>query len=144
MITASASATDELRAGIDLYLKSIDSGDLDLAERIWVTGPDSSFIHPRGHERGWDEIARNFYGDTMGATFSQRDLRLAGEVTLQVYGDAAVVEFDWAFDAVFRDNGQPLHTEGRESQVWVKTGEAWKLVHVHYSGPPVTGLREGF
>lgn len=144
MTTANAGAHDELRAGVDIYLKSIGSADLKVAERIWLTSPETSFIHPKGHERGWDEIARNLYGEIMGATFSQRELRLSGDLTLQVHGGAAVVEFNWEFDAVFRDNGEPLHTEGRESQVWVRKGEAWKLVHVHYSGPPVTGLREGF
>lgn len=144
MTITNANANDEIRAGVDLYLTSIGAADLRIAERIWVTGRETSFIHPKGHERGWEEIARIFYADTMGATFSQRDLRLASDLTVQMHGDAAVVEFDWEFDAVFRDDGQPLHTEGRESQVWVKAGEAWKLVHVHYSGPPVTGAREGF
>ena len=38
--------------------------------------------------------------------------------------DAAVVEFDRDFVATLRDAGNPLHTEGRESQVYVNTPAA--------------------
>ncbi|VEB59615.1 membrane protein [Salmonella enterica subsp. enterica] len=80
----------------------------------------TSFIHPRGHERGWSQIAENFYGTTMGKTFSKRTLKLDAPPAIHVYGNAAVAEFDWHFTAVRRDNGQTQHTTGRESQVWAK------------------------
>lgn len=101
-------------------------------------------IHLRGSEHGWDEIAASFYGETMGATFSQRSLRLDGEPRITVYSGAAVVELEWTFVAMRVDNGEELRTEGRESQVFVPLGDDWKLVHVHYSGPPVTGAGQGF
>ena len=60
---------------------------------------------------------------------------------MNVFGDAAAVEFNWDFRAVFRLDDQPLHTTGRESQVCTRTSGGWRLVHVHYSGPPKTGAR---
>jgi hypothetical protein len=42
-----------------------------------------------------------------------------------------------------KHDGSPLKTEGRETQVLRKTDGRWELVHVHYSGMPATGKREG-
>jgi hypothetical protein len=59
--------------------------------------------------------------------------------------DAALVEFDWEFVAKRADNGELLHTTGRESQVIAKVPDlGWRLVHVHYSGPAITGTGQGF
>lgn len=86
-----------------------------------------------------------FYGKTMGETFTKRTLKVVGDVNTQIYGNAAVVEFNWDFVAELRNNGQSLHTTGRESRVYVKLpGKGWRLVHDHYSGPPVTGAGQGF
>ena len=139
-------AKQALQHGVDAYLQSISGETLDLtiAESVWLTAPEASFIHPRGHEHGWDQIVANFYKGTMADQLSNRHLSLANEPTMNVFGDAAVVEFNWDFRAVFRHDGHPLHTTGRESQVWTRTSEGWRLVHVHYSGPPKTGVREGF
>jgi hypothetical protein len=81
----------------------------------------------------------------MGETFTKRTLRVVGEVNIQVYGNAAVVEFNWDFVAVLRNNGQTIHTTGRESQVYVNLpNQGWRLVHVHYSGPPIGAPGQGF
>lgn len=133
-----------LRHKVDVYLASIDAADTESAKAVWENSDGVSFIHPRGHEHGWDEVAKNFYGVTMGATFKRRSLRLDGEPRITLYDGAAVVEFDWTFVALRVDNGETLRTTGRESQVFIHSGEDWKLVHVHYSGPPVSGAGQGF
>ena len=65
-----------LQHGIDAYLQSISGETLDLtiAESIWWTVPEASFIHPRGHEHGWDQIVANFYRGTMADLLSNRHL----------------------------------------------------------------------
>jgi len=79
----------------------------------------------------------------MGGMFSERKLT-AHDVSVQVLGDAAVAEFYWDFVAKFRKDGSPISTHGRETQVYRKTSDGWRLVHVHYSGMPVTTERRGF
>ncbi len=135
----------EIRKLIDGYLKSVDLADVDLAAKVWSTTPRVSFINPRGHELGWQQIADSFYRKSMGETFTTRKLLLNGEPRIEIYGDSAVVEFNWKFDAVLGANGQAMHTEGRETQVYAKIPQSgWRLVHVHYSGPAVTGVARGF
>ena len=138
--------SEEIRQKIARYVESINHAeDLSIAEEVWNTVPESSFIHPRGHEYGWQEICRNFYGMTMREMFSRRELKLVTEPQIIVYGDCAVAVFDWDFHATLRDDGSLLHTTGRESQVFAQIpGVGWRLVHVHYSGPPTTERGQGF
>jgi ketosteroid isomerase-like protein len=135
----------EIRSLVDRYMQSIDDADTTLGATVWSPTPDVTFINPLGHERGWDEIASVVYGKLMGQTFTKRTLKNVGDVSIHVYGDAAVVEIDWDFVAILRSDGTAIHTTGRESQVYVNLpGKGWRLVHVHYSGPPVAGAGQGF
>lgn len=125
------------------YAKSIDDADTTLAAKIWANSAEVSFIHPRGHEHGWKEVKENVYEKLMGQTFSERKLTVKN-VEVNVFGDCAVAVFYWKFDAKLRSNGASLQTRGRETQVYRKGERGWALVHVHYSGMPVTGERKGF
>lgn len=95
---AQASDVETVTGLVDQYRRSIDTLDFELARRIWLTSQDATFIHPRGHERGWDEIKKNFYEGTMGALFSERKL-MARDTRVTVRGDSAYVEFYWSFEA---------------------------------------------
>src|SRR5947209_7458320 len=57
------------------YCRSINLADTTLARSIWSRSDSITFIHPRGHEQGWKQIKTNFYGMTMEAMFSKRDLK---------------------------------------------------------------------
>jgi hypothetical protein len=57
---------------------SVDGADTALASEVWSRSPDVSFIHPRGHDRGWEEVKRNVHEKLMGATFSERKLTPQG------------------------------------------------------------------
>jgi ketosteroid isomerase-like protein len=133
----------EIQKVIDKYARSINLADTTLAAEIWSSGPDVSMIHPRGHEHGWQQVKQNFYEKTMGATFSERTLK-PREIKIHVLGDAAWAEFYWDFEAKFKSDGRPLTTKGRETQIYKKSADGWRIVHVHYSGMPVTGERQGF
>jgi ketosteroid isomerase-like protein len=127
---------DDINALLVDYVTSVNELDLAKAESIWSSDDAISFIHPRGHSKGWDEISSTFYLGAM-ANFSKRDLRLR-DITIRVLSpDTAWGDFYWDFDATFND-GSPAQTTGRETQVWKKETDGWKVVHVHYSGAPVT------
>ena len=73
----------------------------------------------------------------MGETFSERKLNVT-DIVVHAYPDMAWAEFNWNFVAKLRSDGSTLTSRGRESQVYRKTDGRWRLVHVHYSGMPVT------
>jgi Xaa-Pro aminopeptidase len=138
-----AADSSAIRGLIEKYAKSIDAADTALAAEVWLDSPDVSFIHPLGHEHGFEQIKQNVYTRLMGEMFSERKLSLH-DVSVHVYGDAAWAEFYWDFAAKFRKNGSPLTTYGRETQLYQKMQGRWRLVHVHYSAMPVTVERQGF
>jgi ketosteroid isomerase-like protein len=138
-----ASDNSAIRNLIEKYAKSIDGADTALAAEVWLDSPDVSFIHPLGHEHGFEQIKQNIYQRLMGETFSERKLSVH-DVSVHVYGDAARGEFYWDFAAKFRKDGAPLATRGRETQLYQKIQGRWRLVHVHYSGMPVTVERQSF
>jgi len=132
-----------IRQLLDTYAKSIDGADIELAATIWATDENRIYIHPRGTERGWSQVVKNFYGETMGRMLDRRRLDIK-DVDIEVFGDTAIAVFEWEFHAVLRESGSPLVTHGRETQVLRRRDGAWRIVHVHYSGMPVTAAGRGF
>jgi ketosteroid isomerase-like protein len=142
--TASAQAdVDSIQRLIAEYAKAVDNADVTIVRRIWSDSPDVSFIHPLGHEHGVDQVAQNVFRHLMGDTFSERKLSIK-DVSIHTYGDSAWAEFYWDFAAKLRKDGSPVATRGRETQIYHKEQGRWRLVHVHYSGMPVTGQGQGF
>ncbi|HTQ66521.1 MAG TPA: nuclear transport factor 2 family protein [Puia sp.] len=127
---------------IEKYAESINNADTVLGSKLFSHSPEVSFIQPRGHQHGWNEIRHQIY-DFFGETFSKRKLNIVSE-HITVYGDVAWAEFYWVFDATFKKGNFPLQTKGRETQIWRKSENEWHLVHVHYSAMPVMQEAKGF
>jgi ketosteroid isomerase-like protein len=134
---------DKIQHLIAEYAKAVDTADVTLVREIWSNSPVVSFIHPLGHEHGIDQVAENVFHHLMGDTFSERKLSIR-DVSIHAYGDTAWAEFYWDFAAKLRKDGSPLATKGRETQIYHREQGRWRLVHVHYSGMPVTGEGRGF
>src|SRR5260370_34745858 len=104
----------DIRSLIEKYAKSVDGADTNLAAQVWLDSPDVSFIHPLGHEHGFEQIKQNVYTRLMGETFSERKLSVH-DVSIHVFGDAARAEFYWDFAPKFSKNDPPLTTPTRET-----------------------------
>jgi ketosteroid isomerase-like protein len=133
---------DSIQHLIAEYAKAVDTADVTLVKQIWSNSPEVSFIHPMGHEHGVDQVAQNVFAHLMGDTFSERKLSIR-DVSIHAYRDTAWAEFYWDFAAKLRKDGSTLATHGRETQIYRKEEGRWRLVHVHYSGMPVTGELKG-
>jgi ketosteroid isomerase-like protein len=129
-------AADQIRKLIADYAAAVDAADVKLAGQVWDQSPDVSFIHPLGHAHGWGEV-QGFFTDVMGGMFSDRKLT-PRDVKVHVYGDSAWSEFYWHFTATQKKDGARVQSDGRETQVYRKTGSRWVLVHVHYSAMPTS------
>ncbi|MGB8847004.1 MAG: nuclear transport factor 2 family protein [Terracidiphilus sp.] len=125
---------EQIRAILQKYAISVNNADVALASEIWSHDPDVTFIHPLGTEHGFKQIADDVYIGIMGNMFSKRELVLPDPV-IHVYGDASWSEMTWTFHAIKKD-GSAVTTEGRETQVYHKENGYWRIVLVHYSGPP--------
>ena len=125
----------QIRAVLQNYATSVDNVDVSLASEIWSHDPGVTFIHPLGTEHGFKQIADHLYIGIMGGMFSKRELILH-DPNIHIYNDAAWSEMTWTFHATTKD-GKAITTEGRESQVYHKEHGVWRIVLVHYSGPPL-------
>ena len=123
------------------YAESINNADAVMGSSLFAHTAEVTFIHPRGHEKGWEQINSSIY-KFFGDTFSNRDLKTLNE-KVTIYNNTAWAEFYWIFDATFNSDSTPLQTRGRETQIWRKSDGQWQIVHIHYSGMPVTVEREG-
>jgi ketosteroid isomerase-like protein len=135
-LIAQSTDTDEeqIRAVLAKYATSVDNADVALASTIWSQDPGVSFIHPLGTEHGFQQIADHVYVGIMGGMFSRRELIMHNPV-VHIYGDSAWSEMTWTFHALEK-NGTAITTERRETQVYHKENGGWRIVLVHYSGPP--------
>jgi ketosteroid isomerase-like protein len=135
---AAQDAAAAIKQLIAKYAEAVNAEpvDLGLASQVWLNSPEVSLIYPLGEERGWEQVKRNFYENTMGGLFSERKLT-PRDITVHAYGDSAWAEFSWHFAAKSRKNGSTVETSGRETQIYRRTGPGrWALVHVHYSAMP--------
>lgn len=120
---------------VSRYVHSIDMADTSLGAAIWSPTSEISFINPSGNQYGWDGIKTiyNMFRDNFSyRKLTYHDLKFAN------YGNVAWLEFYWVFDANFKTDNNPVQTKGRETQIWRKVNQEWRLVHVHYSGMPGT------
>ena len=129
----SQNETEAIRQQIAKYTAALDAADTELAAQVWRNSADLSFIHPAGHAHGWEEV-KGIY-EFFGSSFTERKLTVR-DVAVHVNGDTAWAEFYWNFVAKAKD-GSPVNTNGRETQIYEKSGNRWQLVHVHYSGAPM-------
>jgi ketosteroid isomerase-like protein len=125
--------TRPVRRQIDAYVVALNAADINLAARVWKTSDDVSFISPMEHAHGWNEV-RQIY-QFFGTNFSDRKL-VPRNVVVHMNGDSAWAEFYWHFHAKSVRDGSPVESDGRETQIYNRLSDGWRLVHVHYSGPP--------
>ena len=123
------------------YAQSVDQADTLLALKIWAPTDEISFFNPGGTAYGWKGV-KNIY-KMFHDNFSARKLNFY-DVKFAYYGNVSWVTFFWTFNGTLKMNNNPVQTKGRETQIWRKVNYEWRLVHVHYSGLPVTDLNQGF
>jgi Xaa-Pro aminopeptidase len=131
------SDVSQIKALVAKYAESVDGVDTNLAAQVWWDSPEVSFIHPLGHDHGFEQIKADIYEKLMGGLFSERHLS-PRDITVHLYGDSAVVEFYWDFAAKMKKDNSSVATHGRETQIYERKENAWRLVHVHYSEMPRT------
>lgn len=133
-----APAPDQDRAAIqqllDTYFRSVNTADVNLASQIWLQSPDLVVITPMGRFQGWDSIRDDVYGKFLKNSFLERDLR-PSNVVIHTNGNSGWAAYNWDFTAKLA-SGQPMTSKGWESQVYQKTDQGWRIVHLHYSGVP--------
>lgn len=115
------SIEDDVIAANEAFYRAFASADYGAMQAIWTMGPAASCIHP-----GWPPVhGRDKVLETWRGILSQPPsppIR-ALEPTALIHGDSAVVICFEAIGRIFLS----------ASNLFVREGEAWRLVH-HQSG----------
>lgn len=84
------------------YAESIKTANPDMAADIWQMTEQTTYIHPRGNEYGWNAIKTNFYGKTMGERFTQRELQIH-DIHINIYMEIQQSLFSFGIFPLFSD-----------------------------------------
>jgi ketosteroid isomerase-like protein len=127
-------ARNQVQQVLDRYLRSVNTADVTMASTVWLQSPDIVVVTPLGRFEGWDSVQRDLYVNFLQKGFLERALT-PSNVHIHVNGNSAWAVFDWSFASKLA-NGQPFTSKGRESHVYEKTDDGWRITHLHYSGLP--------
>src|SRR5664280_3210740 len=119
---------------VSLYVRSIDEADTTLASEVWSHTAEISFIGPTETEYGWNGVKKIY--QRFRDNFSARKLTFSN-LNYFYSDDISWLTYYWMFHATSGTN-TPAQSKGRETQIWRKINHEWRLVHVHYSGMPVS------
>lgn len=136
------SAQTEVKAASDKFYAALNTmlnGDTGPLDGIWSHGPTVSTMHPiGGREVGWEQVKDSW--DQVAKVCGGGSVKLTDQL-LHVLGDMA---YELGVEAgSLKIAGQQVSFEGRVTNVYQRTGDAWKLVHHHtdISKPMLDAIR---
>lgn len=123
----------EITAMVEQYAKAIETQDKEDFCGLWADTPDCVLISITSQYVGLENIYQDFLIGRIQAAYSK--IRLITEA-VEVHGineNLATVVFRYHTECIRRESGEPYGINGLETQVYIREGENWKLLHVHYS-----------
>lgn len=122
-----------VRTRVQDYFNMVSNLDKDIADGLWAKEGDVSIITPRSQFFGRESIMNDFLIKTF-SSMQYRKLSSLSEV-INIYGNSANVQLYWIFNTIDA-KGESHQTRGRETLLFEKLDDQWRLVHVHYSRIP--------
>ena len=123
----------EIASVIETYDRVVTEMNLDLFRTIVADPGVVSIVSPGGRVGAAD--LQGFF-DGLRNTYSEIDI-VFSNIGIQSEGATGWATFDFAFDGTLAD-GQEVAFTGWETQVYRRTGDGWRIAHLHYSVPFVT------
>lgn len=123
----------EITAMVEQYAKAIETQDKEDFYSLWANSPDCVLISITSQYVGVESISRDFLIGGIQAAYSQIRLITEGVEVHEINDDLATVVFRYHTECIRRESGEPYGINGLETQVYIREGEDWKLLHVHYS-----------
>jgi ketosteroid isomerase-like protein len=131
--TSSSDDRKEIQQVLDLYVQSINTADTAIAAKVWEQSDNIPLINPVQHFKGWASVKNDFYVKGMKGFWKQRHL-VTKDVSIRVYGNAAWADFLVDFNGTSAaDNKEITLKNWRETHIYHRTTNGWRLVHEHYS-----------
>jgi ketosteroid isomerase-like protein len=127
LIASVASAGDTAEAAVTAFHKALEQGDRDAALVLLSE-------NVRIFEQGWVEQSRAEYAShhlDSDIGYAKAVKSEVSNVEVSIDGGIAVVMSQSTTKGTY--DGKPVDSVGLETMVLRKTGDAWKIVHIHWS-----------
>ena len=119
-----------IRKKVLAYCEAVEKQDQNAFRELFDR--DATLISISTLFDGIDAIANNFLGAIQKAYQTIRLIPEDIDIRLRE-NDMAVVIFQYHTECIRREDGSEYGIAGKETQVYVRKDEDWKLIHVHYS-----------
>lgn len=117
----------ELRAVVDSIAADIETANIEGLQALHLHSEKFSEFGPRSFERqdvtSTNESEAAFFGSISEADYQVEDLKI------DVFGDVGVVTY-YPHISFIRE-GEEVQVSGRQTFVFVRTADGWKIVHEH-------------
>lgn len=123
----------EITAMAERYIKAIETQDKEDFCGLWADSPDCVLISITSQYVGVENIYRDFLIGGIQKAYSQIKLIAETIDVHEIRDSLATVVFRYHTECVRRETGEPFGIQGLETQVYIREGENWQLLHVHYS-----------
>ncbi len=123
---------DKIRSLLEQVAAFTQAGNLSPLDEIYAPGRGVHIIEGAGVNHGWDEYRDHHLKPELQA-FNNLQYRFFA-IEPQVRGDIAFSAFRYELSAV--TESRRIEIEGRGTAILEKSGEGWKIVHMHTSGRP--------
>lgn len=123
----------EITAMVERYAQAIETQDKEDFCSLWANSPDCVLISITSQYVGVENIFQDFLVGKIQAAYSEIRLITEAVEVHEINETLATVVFRYHTECIRRESGEPYGINGLETQVYIREGESWKLLHVHYS-----------
>lgn len=120
-------AQAEIRDAVMSIKSDIESANIEGLQAVHLLSDKFTKFGPRTFERQDVGSTNNseaaFFESISNATYEARDLKI------DVFGDVGIATY--YPEVTFTRNGEYVEVKGRQTLVFLKTKDGWKLVHEH-------------
>ncbi len=129
---AMADDVDDVRAAVQKYFDSLNSGDVDAWGQLFAEG-HSTFAGGGGLLEASTSLEEQRRIRQAGVDSGlARDLQTRN-IEVQIYGDSTAVATNYVVGTLTPAGGTPQLVLRRRTAVLIKQGGRWKIVHRHIS-----------
>lgn len=130
--TNDAQIKKEIETAIQSIKQDVESQNIEGLQSIHLVSDKFTKFGPRNFDRqdvdSTNSSEAKFFSSISNATYNIRDLKI------DVFGHVVVATY--YPEVSFTINGESRNSKGRQTLVFTKQGDEWKLVHEHGTGRP--------
>lgn len=131
---------ERLLMKLEQYKRLVHTQEEADAAGLWADHCDCSLISGGTVFKGTEAIQKDFLG-LIRQAYSEIQL-VSDQVEIRMIDDrCALIVFEYHTECTRRETNEPYGILGLETQIYVKEQDDWRLVHVQYSGKPVSSAQ---